>query len=167
MYETYGTIFQDGKPQTCEASTSKPRIHAALTFILRNCLMLSRCHCVRLGRGIRRIGRSEVDCSSILFWWFPNDHCNLMIHQHHSSSLDISQIIGTAYKQAGIIQTIQYPKQVYTMSKIHNINNQTCLDYDDFAPPESTTVSDENLNDADDDDVEGAASASDTVTDTA
>ena len=80
-YETYGTVFDDhGNPQIAEASLTKPRIHAALTFIVRNCLMLPRCPQVRVGTGVRRLAKCSVDANSILFWWFDEDPQNLKIH---------------------------------------------------------------------------------------
>ena len=131
-YETYGTVFDDdGRPQTAEASITKPRIHAALTFILRNCLMLPRCPHVRIGRGIRRLSKCSVDANSILFWWFDEDPQNLRIHSCESSAISPDKVIGTNVSQAGMLQAVFFNKNAYSMKQIHNDNNMSCTEFDD------------------------------------
>ena len=138
-YETYGTVFDDdGTPRVAEASITRPRIHAALTFLLRNCLMLPRCPSVRVGKGIRRLAKCSVDATSILFWWFDEDPQNLRIHTCDSTAISPEKIIGTSYAQAGMLQAVFYVKKAYSMKAIHNQNNMSCTDFDDGNNPDPT-----------------------------
>ena len=95
---------RNGRISTSDASRQQPQLVAALTFVIRNHLMITNALAARLSRGARRLGEVKVGDHSILHWWLPNG--TTQAAEFDGTAINLAETIGPDHTRAYSIQVI-------------------------------------------------------------
>ena len=126
-FTSYGYVQgPSSKLVPTKASRKHPDILAATDFVLRNCLLVSDAVSVRIGNGVKKFPAFPKANFSVVFWWFPNRHSELMAFESEHIAVDMSELIGPAYTEALSIQCL-LAGDMAGLSEIIQLNAEDAL----------------------------------------